>query len=261
MLTDRRAFITGLGALAAGLSRSSEASEGASPTLAKRGSRIRAVAFDGFPIIDPRPVAARAEQLFPGRGAALMNAWRTRQFEYTWLRTLSGAYADFWQTTQEALVFAAASLSLSLDAAARDRLMHTYLELKAWDDARPALEALRDAGIRVAFLSNFTAAMLDAALENSGLREFFEDHLTTDRVRAFKPDRRAYEMGLKAFRAHREEVVFCAAAGWDAAGAKWFGYPTFWLNRTREPAEELGVKADAEGATLADLVRFILPET
>jgi 2-haloacid dehalogenase len=256
MLTNRRALIMGVGALAAGVSRIGESSEGASRP--RRGKQIKAVAFDGFPIIDARPLAVRAEMLFPGKGAALMSAWRTRQFEYTWLRTLSGAYADFWQTTQEALVFASASLGLPLNAAARDGLMHTYLELKAWDDARPALAALLGAGIRVAFLSNFTAAMLDAAVENSGLQGFFEAHLTTDRVRAFKPDHRAYEMGLKAFHARREEVVFCAAAGWDAAGAKRFGYPTFWVNRTREPAEELGVKADGEGAGLADLVRFVL---
>jgi 2-haloacid dehalogenase len=247
MLTDRRAFITAVAALATGLSQGSQGS----------GRKIEVVSFDGFPIIDPRPVAARAEMLFPGKGEALMSAWRTRQFEYTWLRTLSGSYADFWQTTQEALVFAATSMGLPMAATARDALMHTYLELKAWDDARPALEALRGAGIRIAFLSNFTAAMLDAAVENSGLQGFFESHLTTDRVRAFKPDHRAYEMGLKAFRARREELVFCAAAGWDAAGAKWFGYPTFWVNRSRQPAEELGVKADGEGASLADLVRFV----
>src|SRR6185312_13473173 len=51
----------------------------------------------------------------------------------------------------------------------------------------------------MAFLSNFTARMLDAALARSGLQGFFEAHLTTDRVRAFKPDRRAYQMGIEAF--------------------------------------------------------------
>src|ERR1043165_3771246 len=78
----------------------------ATPLLAAAplaATRIKAVAFDGFPIIDPRPVGTRAEQLFPGRGAELMAAWRTRQFEYTWLRTLTRRYADFWLVTEEAL--------------------------------------------------------------------------------------------------------------------------------------------------------------
>jgi 2-haloacid dehalogenase len=58
-------------------------------------SRYRAVAFDAFPVFDPRPIAALAETVFPGRGAALNDLWRTRQFEYQWLRALSGRYADF----------------------------------------------------------------------------------------------------------------------------------------------------------------------
>src|SRR3979411_2730571 len=82
--------------------------------------KIRAVAFDGFPIIDPRPVFAKAEAMFPGRGGDLSNAWRTRQFEYTWLRTMSGSYADFWQVTEEALVFAARLVKLAMSPTQRD---------------------------------------------------------------------------------------------------------------------------------------------
>lgn len=220
--------------------------------------KIRAIAFDAFPIIDPTPVATRVQAMFPSRADALLNAWRTRQFEYAWLRTLGGTYADFWQTTRDALEFAAASLGVPLTDASRDELMQTYRELKVWPDVRGALDVLHQAGIRMAFLSNFTAAMLDAAVQNSGLEGLFEAHLTTDRVRAFKPDPRAYSMGPKGFGLRREEIVFCAAAGWDAAGAKWSGYRTFWLNRSRQPAEELGVRADGVGAGMQELVTFVL---
>ena len=57
--------------------------------------------------IDPRPIFALAEQLFPNKGTALGNAWRTRQCEYTWLRSVAQRYADFWKVTEDALVFAA----------------------------------------------------------------------------------------------------------------------------------------------------------
>jgi 2-haloacid dehalogenase len=218
---------------------------------------FKAIAFDGFPVIDPRPVFARVEEMFPGKGAELSASWRTRQFEYTWLRTLGGRYADFWHVTEEALIFAARSLKIELSPEQRDRLMQTYLELKAWPDVPSALRQLRDAGLRMAFLSNFTAPMLDAAIRNSGLEGLFEDHLSTDRVRAFKPDARAYQMGLDAFGVRKEEIVFAAFAGWDAAGAKWFGYPTFWVNRANAPVEELGVAPDGIGSGLRDLVNFV----
>jgi 2-haloacid dehalogenase len=218
--------------------------------------KIRAIAFDGFPIIDPRPVFAKAEAIFPGRGGELSNAWRTRQFEYTWLRTMSGSYVDFWEVTEQALVFAANLVKLEMSGAQRDQLMGSYLKLKAWPDAAVALQRLKDAGIRMAFLSNFTAEMLDAAVRNSGLQGIFEAHLSTDRVQAFKPDPRAYRMGVDAFGMEKEEIAFAAFAGWDAAGAKRFGYPTFWVNRANAPLEELGIAPDGTGASLQDLVAF-----
>ena len=36
--------------------------------------------------------------------------------------------------------------------------------------------------------------------------------------------------------------------GWDVAGATWFGYTTFWINRRALPAEELGVTPRGAGA-------------
>jgi 2-haloacid dehalogenase len=220
-------------------------------------AHYKAIAFDGFPIIDPRPVALRAEALFPGRGGQLMEAWRTRQFEYTWLRTLSGRYADFWQVTQEALAVAAAANGLDLTPDRGDRLMQTFLELKVWPDVAPALAALKVHGMRMAFLANPTVAMLEAPMRNAGLEGLLEAPLSTDRVRAYKPDPRAYQMGLDAFGLKREEIVFTASASWDAAGAKAFGYPSFWVNRANLPVESLGAAPDAIGSGMADLVTFV----
>lgn len=219
---------------------------------------IKAIAFDGFVITDPRPVFAKAEEIFPGKGAALSEAWRTRLFEYTWLRTLGGHYVDFWQVTEESLAFAAKASGIELAADQRDELMQTWLTLKAWPDAAPALKQLKAAGIRMAFLANLTETMLDAVVKNSGLEGFFEPHLSTDGVEAFKPDPRAYQMGPDGFKLKKQQIAFAAFAGWDAAGAKWFGYPTFWVNRAKMPVEQLGVVPDGVGSGMADLVKFVL---
>jgi 2-haloacid dehalogenase len=254
MFVNRRKFVT---SLAGGLAAAAAVAP-ADYLLAANGAKIKAIAFDGFPIIDARPVFAKTEEIFPGKGLELSNAWRTRQFEYTWLRTMGGNYADFWHVTEESLVFAAKLLKIELSAAQRDQLMQTYLTLKAWPDVVPALKQLKDAGVRMAFLANLTNAMLDAVVKNSGLEGFFEDHLSTDKVKAFKPDPRAYQMGIDAFNLKKEEIAFAAFAGWDAAGAKWFGYPTFWVNRLNLPAEELDVVPDGIGSGLGDLARFVV---
>ncbi|HNB88934.1 MAG TPA: haloacid dehalogenase type II [Plasticicumulans sp.] len=219
---------------------------------------VAAIALDGFTTFDPRPLAALAEQLFPdGAGKALTLAWRTRQFEYTWLRTLMNRYADFWQVTGEALDFAAAQTGLKLGGEQRDRLMQGWLELRAWPDAAEALRALKAEGLRLAFLSNFTPAMLDRAVAGSGLDGLFDEHLSTDRVRAFKPDPRAYAMAEGFWKLPREAIAFAAFGGWDAAGARAYGYPTFWVNRAGVPAERLDTLADASGATLTELAAWV----
>ena len=220
-----------------------------------RALRFRAAAFDAFAVFDPRSVFRLADEMFPGTG--LSDEWRTRQFEYSWLRVAAGRYVDFWQVTEEALAFAVRRLKLDLNAATRFALMNAYLELKTWPDVLPALDILRDAGLRLAFLSNFTPGMLDANIKSAKLVGMFEDVLSTDRSKTYKPDPRAYRLGVDALRATREEILFVAFAGWDAAGAKMFGYPTYWVNRQRLPAEELGVLPDGSGETLSDLVDFL----
>lgn len=219
--------------------------------------KIKVIAFDAFPILDPRPVFALAEQLFPGKGAELSNAWRTRQFEYQWLRALSGNYADFWQATEDGLMFAGESLKLDVTPDQRKRLMESYLGLKAWPDVPPALKSLKSAGFRLAFLSNATPKILDSGIKNSGLEGVFEHVLSTDKIKTYKPDPRAYQMAIDAFGLKKEEILFVAFAGWDAAGAKTFGYTTYWVNRQNLPAERLGVTPDAVGKNLDDLTGFV----
>jgi 2-haloacid dehalogenase len=235
----------------------------ASAPILRLGQRLservqyRAIAFDAFPIFDPRPVFALAETLFPGKGQELSNAWRTRQFEYQWLRASAGQYADFLRTTEDGLVFAARQLQLDLTSDKRSQLMHAYASLGIWPDVAPTLAALKRSGLRLALLSNFTAAMLEGGIKSNGLEGVFEHVLSTDRIRSYKPDPRAYQMGVDAFKLRREEIVFAAFAGWDAAGAKWFGYPTVWINRSGATAEELGVAPDASGRDLSAISSFV----
>lgn len=217
----------------------------------------RAVLFDAFPVFDPRPVAELARQMFPDQGETLAELWRTRQFEYTWLRTLSGQYRDFWDVTRDALRFSCRSLNLDLSSADEGRLMGAYLQLKPWPDAPDALRRLKRAGLKLGFLSNFTAGMLQANIHGNGLDDVFDAVLSTDQAGAFKPDPRAYRLGTDAFGFSKQEMVFAAFAGWDAAGAAAFGYPTFWVNRLKQPTEGLETAADASGSSLTELLAYI----
>lgn len=224
---------------------------------ARIDGRVEAIAFDAFTIFDPRSVFAVVEESFPGRGKELGMAWQVRQFQYCWLRTLNRNYVDFWQLSQDALAVTFKANRLELTPAIRTRLMSAYLQLKPWPDSAEALKAMRNGNIRLAYLSNMTRKMLQANSENAGIAALFEDPLTTDLVGAYKPDPRAYAMAETNFKLPRENIVFAAFGGWDAAGARSFGLTTFWVNRLGVPQEELGVAPDAVGGTLTELARYV----
>lgn len=251
-MMDRRGFV----AATVGSVVSSGLLRPAADSMSEAGS-FKAIAFDGFTIFDPRPIAALAESLFPGKGADLMLTWRARQFEYQWLRALSGQYADFLRTTEDALVYSARAHRMDLSSESRRQLMRAYAELKPWPDALSALRDLKAAGMRLAFLSNMTEGMLTGGIRSGGLEGLFEHVLSTDRIRTYKPDSRAYRMAMDAFRLKRGEILFAPFAGWDAAGAAWFGYPTFWVNRLGAPQEELGIVPQASGKDLSALAAYV----
>jgi len=200
-------------------------------------------------------VAARAEALFPGQGATLARAWRDKQIDYTRLRTLSNRYAPFAQVTDEALQYCAEALGLPLDAAARGLLMHEYTQLNPFNDVVPALKALQARDVTLGVLSNGDPGLLDDALQGAQIGEYFDLVLSADAVHSYKVSPAVYELGPRNLRHPASDILFVSSNGWDAVGAHWFGYLSFWVNRNGAPAEKLGVEL-ASGPSLTDAVTF-----
>jgi 2-haloacid dehalogenase len=104
---------------------------------------IKALVFDAYgTLFDVHSVLRRCEEVFPGHGSDLTALWRTKQLEYTWLRSLMGKYEDFWQITQDGLVFACRSHGLVPTHDQIDHLMQAYLTLSPFPEIAAALEAL-----------------------------------------------------------------------------------------------------------------------
>jgi len=219
--------------------------------------KTKVLAFDAFPIFDPRPVFALAEELYPGKGQELSNIWRIKQFDYQWLRVLSDQYRDFWTVTKDALIFACKTVKVEWSEEKSAKLMNAWLNMKTWPDVRPALLTAKETGIQLVFLSNMTEKMLRTNIKNNDLDELFSHVISTDAIHSYKPDPKAYRLAMDQLKLKKSEIGFVAFAGWDAAGAKSFGYPTFWINRQQQEMEELGVAPDWTGHNLEELVSYI----
>jgi len=231
---------------------------GFGPRGGRRTPRFKAIAFDYFVLFNPDSVVTTVERIFPGKGRELTNLWRTRQFEYSWLRSITKRYVDFFTVTEDALVYAVNATGLELTTDNKQRLLDAYLHLEPWPDTRETLRTLRASGVRVITIANFSPEMLRANAENAGLTPFFDALVSTDANHSYKPDGRAYQLGIDQLHLAKNDILFAAFGGWDAAGAKSFGYPTIWVNRFNQPVEELGIHPDRIASDLQGLLEFTL---
>ena len=111
--------------------------------------------------------------------------------------------------------------------------------------------------MRIITIANFSQKMLRANADAANITELFDALLSTEVNGTYKPDRRAYALGTERLGLKKEEILFAAFGGWDAYGAKSFGYTTYWVNRFNLPVEKLGIQADKTSNSIEGLLDFV----
>jgi 2-haloacid dehalogenase len=218
--------------------------------------KVDALVFDAYgTLFDVQSVAASADRLWPGHGDALARLWRTRQLEYTWLQSLMLSAVqrreDFAALTAHALDYAVEALGLTLPAADRRRLLDAYLDLAPFAEAEDVLARL--APLRRLILSNGTRGMLEPLAATTGLSRHLEAILSVDAAGIYKPSPRVYQLAVDHLGLTPARIGFVSSNGWDAAGAKAFGFTAIWVNRTGAPIERHGPNPDAILRSLTEL--------
>lgn len=200
---------------------------------------IRAVVFDAYgTLFDVTGMVSGARDALGDRTEALGRLWRQKQLEYTWLRSLMGSYADFWQVTGEALDYAMEAIGLE-DPGLRARLMQQHMVPPVFADAGPCLKALRERDLKTAILSNGSTTMLTAAVNAAEWRRLLDHLISVEPAHIYKPHPTVYALAPAALAVEPLEIAFVSGNPWDVAGAAHFGFRTVWLNRAGVQSEHL----------------------
>lgn len=219
---------------------------------------IEVCVFDAYgTLFDISSVARGAQDSVGDDWQALSDLWRSKQLQYTWLRSLSGHHADFWQVTGEALDFALNTLKLERPGL-RERLMNLYLSIAAYPEVTATLQKLKDAGFKTAILSNGSPDMLKAAVENAKLGDMLDAVLSAESVGVFKPHPDVYSLAVSHLSVPAEKICFLSSNGWDAFSAKAFGFRVLWCNRFGQATEQIPKLPDGEIKTLSSLPDWLL---
>ena len=214
---------------------------------------VRACVFDAYgTLFDFASAAARCTDVLGDKAAAVTALWRDKQLQYSWLRSMQGLHADFWQVTGDALDFTLETLGIA-DAKIRDRLMGLYRTLDCFPEVPGVLKQLKDAGFVTAILSNGSPAMLSDAVASANLGGLLDHVLSVEEVGVFKTDRRVYQLTVDRLGVPASAISFQSSNAWDAHAASAFGMRVVWCNRYGQRRERLPGVPDREIRTLAEL--------
>ena len=216
-------------------------------------TRIDACVFDAYgTLFDVHSAVGRLRADIGPGADELSQIWRTKQLEYTWLRSLMGEYRDFWHVTGDALDYALAKTGAS-PASIRDRLMDAYLSLSAYPEVPAMLQRLKAAGLKTAILSNGEPNMLEAAVNGAGLSGYLDEVLSVDGLKIYKPHASVYQLAVDRLGVKADAVAFQSSNAWDVHGASVFGFRPVWINRFAAPVERLPGGAEHEMTDLVGL--------
>jgi len=215
---------------------------------------IDACVFDAYgTLFDVAAAAAHCKDDLGENATTLSALWRTKQLEYTWLRSLMDKYVDFWQITSDGLDYALETLGLNGDAALRDKLLYLYMKLDCFPEVPNVLKVLNAGGLKCAILSNGSPKMLNSAIENSGISEQLVNSYSVDQLGVYKPSPRVYQMAVDGLGVSAENISFMSSNAWDASAAANFGFKVVWVNRFGQKRERLPGLPEHEIETLSDL--------
>ncbi len=213
-------------------------------------------AFDAYGTLFDVHAAVRRHADAVGPDAArLSEIWRAKQLEYSWVRTLSGRYRDFWTLTEEALDFAFAAVP-SAHKNTRTDLLGAYRRLDCYPEVPEVIRALKQDNKQLAILSNGSPDMLAGAVSAAGLDGIFDAVLSVDEIKTYKSDPRVYEMVATQFRVYPDAVSFQSSNRWDIAGATVHGFRTVWVNRAGAPDEYTDLSPSAVLRSLEGLTQL-----
>ena len=207
--------------------------------------------FDAYGTLLDVDAAAREAAAEPGMEALKENwlpiakGWRERQLRYSWLCSMMGKYDDFWELTIRSLDTTLEEHALASNDKVRARLLSLYSELSAYQEVPEVLANLKAAGHRLAVLSNASPSMLVKALDAAGISEWFDELLSVDVLKCYKPTPAVYQLVTERFDCKPSELTFFSSNNWDVSGAGAFGFKTVWVNRSGLAWDNLPGKPDS----------------
>ena len=146
-------------------------------------------------------------------------------------------HKDFWQVTEDSLD--KAMNAYEIDSSMRNELLNLYKVLSSFNEVPEVLKSLKKKNYKMAILSNGTPTLLDGLVKSNNLENIFDDIFSIEEVKVYKPDSKVYNIPIKKYQIHNNEITFLSANTWDVSGGGNYGFNSIWVNRNNNTFDNL----------------------
>ena len=206
---------------------------------------IKTIIFDAYgTLFDVNSAAEKSKNKIGEKWEPFANYWRTTQLEYTWLRSLMGRHQDFWEVTKQSLD--KSMKVFQIDTSMKDELLDLYKVLSTFPEVKETLKKLKEKKYKLAILSNGTPSLLKELVSNNNLESIFDDVLSVEEVKIYKPHPNVYNIPIKKYQIEKNQFAYLSSNTWDVSAAGNFGFNAVWVNRNKNIFDNLDYKPITE---------------
>ena len=217
----------------------------------------RVIVFDLMgTLLDFRALDPYFERFFGD--AAVRKEWFMQTLQLAMAAMLTNAYEDFGVQADTGLEITARHYKVSLLGEEKNLILSTLRKLRPFPEVAQSLQRLRDAGLRLATLTNSTAQAAEAQLTFAGLRDHFEQVISADEIQCFKPAPEVYHLAARRLNVEPGQVRMVAAHDWDVTGALRAGCAAVFVARPGQVMNPFGPQPDVRATDLGEVAEQIL---
>ena len=188
--------------------------------------------------------------------ASVRGLWFNQMLQSALVATVTDAYTTFGEAAAAALQMTAERLGVELSEEDRRGIVGGLRDLPPHPEVAESLDRLREAGFRLATLTNSTQEVAEAQIRNAGLADRFEEILSADTAKRLKPAPAPYRMAARTLGVPEPEIRLVAAHAWDIAGALRAGCAGAFV--ARQPFDPLVERPDVVGDDLGEVADGII---
>lgn len=209
-------------------------------------------------LMDMSPLKKKLNKLLDSKRG--FRIWFGMLLQYSLVDNSTGQYHDFATIGNAVLDMAATAMGQKLVEKKKKEVLALMKQLEAHADIKEGLMMLKDAGFRLATLTNSPPQTLSGQLQHAGITDYFEHTLSVDAVGKYKPAPEPYHYAAQVLGVNPGDVMMVAAHGWDIAGALNAGLQAAFIARKGQALYPLAPKPKFTGSTLLDVAKKIIEQ-